>query len=234
MENPFKWRQHQGDIILACVRGYLRYALSYRDLEEMMTECGLSIDHTTIFRWGQAYAPEIDKRSRSQLKKSNASWRVAETYVKVKGKWVYLYRVVDSTGQPPDFLLNETRSTRATKRFLKKVLCRPHVTAPCVINVDKKPVYIGAVNDLKSAQLLPEHCKRRPNQYMNNLVEQDHHFIKRWVRPGLDFSSYPTAWRTIQEYETMHMIRKGQLRGVGKGNIQAQNQFIAGLFGLAA
>jgi transposase-like protein len=100
-----------------------------------------------------------------------------------------------------------------------------------VINVDKNPSYIGAVDDLKQDKLLPEVCKRRPSQYMNNIVEQDHSFIKRSVEPGLGFFSYPTAWRNIRGYETMHMIRKGQIRGAEKGDIRAQNQFIAGLFG---
>jgi len=121
MENPFKWRHFQPEIILLTVRWYLRYALSFRDLEEMMTERGLSIDHTTIYRWVQDYAPEIDKRSRPYLKQTNDSWRVDETYVKVRGKWMYLYRAVDSTGQTIDFLLNETRSTRAAKRYFRLV-----------------------------------------------------------------------------------------------------------------
>ncbi len=233
MENPFKWRHYQSGIILLTVRWYLRYALSYRDLEEMMTERGLSVVHTTIFRWVQYYSPELDKRSRPHLKKTNDSWRVDETYVKVRGKWMYLYRAVDSTGQTLDFLLNQTRSSRAAKRFFRKVLGRPNITAPRVINVDKNAAYIGAVNDLKKEKLLPETCKRRPTKYMNNIVEQDHRFMKRKIRPGLGFGSYPTAWRTIQGYETMHMIRKGQIRDIEKGNIRAQNQFIAGLFGLA-
>ncbi len=90
MDNPFKWRHYESEIILLCVRWYLRYALSYRDLEEMMTERGLSVVHTTIYRWVQHYAPEIDKRSRPFLKQTNDSWRVDETYVKVRGKWMYL------------------------------------------------------------------------------------------------------------------------------------------------
>ena len=145
---------------------------------------------------------------------------------------MYLYRAVDSYGQTLDFLLNETRSIRAAKRFFHKVLGRSNVTAPQVINVDKNPAYIGAVRDLKREGLLPDHCKRRPSRYMNNMVEQDHRFMKRRVEPGLGFGTYPTAWRTIQGYEMMHMIRKGQIKGIEKGNINAQNRFIAQLFGL--
>ena len=103
-----------------------------------------------------------------------------------------------------------------------------------VINIDKNTAYIGAVRDLKKEKLLPEGCKRRPSQYMNNIVEQDHRFLKRRIKPSLGFGSYSTAWRTIQGYEVMNMIRKGQIEGAEKGNIQAQNQFIAGLFGLVA
>ncbi len=234
MENSFKWRHFAPEIILLCVRWYLRYALSYRDLVEMMNERGLSIHHTTIYRWVQEYAPEIDKRSRPYLKKTNDSWRVDETYVKVRGKWMYLYRAVDSKGQTIDFLLNQTRSSRAAKRFFRKALGRSHITKPRIINVDKNAAYIGAVNDLKQKKLLSEKCKRRPTKYMNNIVEQDHRFIKRRVKPGLVFSTFLTAWRTIQGYEMMNMIRKGQIKGAGKGNIQAQTQFINGLFGLAA
>ena len=110
MENPFKWHHYEGEIILLCVRWYLRYALSYRDLEEMMSERGLNVVHMTIYRWVQRFAPLLDKRLRLHLKKSNDSWRVDETYVKVRGKWMYLYRAVDSQGQTLDFLLNQTRS----------------------------------------------------------------------------------------------------------------------------
>ena len=119
-KSDFKWRHYQPEIIILNVRWYLRYALSYRDLEEMMCERGLSVDHTTIYRWVQSYAPKIDQRLRPHLKQSNDSWRVDETYVKVRGKWMYLYRALDSTGQTLDFLLNQTRSSRAAKRFFRK------------------------------------------------------------------------------------------------------------------
>jgi transposase-like protein len=234
MENAFKWRHYSGTIIVLCVRWYLRYALSYRDLEEMMSERGLKVVHTTIFRWIQCFAPELEKRMRPHLKASNDSWRVDETYVKVRGQWMYLYRALDSNGHTLDFLLNETRSKRAAKRFFRKVLGQSHVTPPRVINVDQNAAYPGAIADLKQDALLANTCQYRASKYLNNQIEQDHRFIKRRVKPGLGFFSYVTAWRTIQGYEAMNMIRKGQVEGAEKHNIQTQNQFIAGLFGLAA
>jgi transposase, IS6 family len=113
--SPFKWRHFEGQIILLCVRWYLRYCLSYRDLEEIMAERGLGIDHTTIYRWVQRYAPELEKRCKPHLKQTNDSWRVDETYVKVKGQWLYLYRAVDSAGNTLEFLLSQIRDTQAAK-----------------------------------------------------------------------------------------------------------------------
>jgi transposase, IS6 family len=128
--NPFKWRHFEAEIILLCVRWYLRYALSYRDLEEMMAERGLPVDHTTIYRWVQRYAPELDKRSRPQLKACNDSWRVDETYIKVKKVWMYLYRAVDSEGNTLEFLLSPTRDAQAAKRFFVKALHSTAGSAP--------------------------------------------------------------------------------------------------------
>ena len=119
--NPFKWRHFEAEIILLCLRWYLRYPLSYRDLEEMMANEG-SVDHTTIYRWVQRYAPELEKRCRPHLKATTDSWRVDETYVKVKGIWMYLYRAVDSAGDTLEFLLSATRDAPAAKRFFSKAL----------------------------------------------------------------------------------------------------------------
>ena len=101
----FKWRQFEPQVILMAVGWYLRYSLSYRDVEELVRERGLSVDHVTVWRWVQHFAPEIDRRLRPHLKPTNKSWRVDETYIRVKGKWTYLYRAVDSTGASIDFLL---------------------------------------------------------------------------------------------------------------------------------
>jgi len=129
-QSPFKWRHFEAEIILLCVRWYLRYSLSYRDLEEMMAERGLAVDHTTIYRWVQRYAPELEQRSRPHLKATNDSWRVDETYIKIKGTWTYLYRAVDSEGNTLEFLLSPTRDAEAAKRFLIKALHSTACSAP--------------------------------------------------------------------------------------------------------
>jgi transposase, IS6 family len=249
--NPFKWRHFEAELILLCLRWSLRYALSYRDLEEMMRERGLQVDHTTIYRWVQQYAPELDKRSRPHLKAGNDSWRVDETYIKLKGTWTYLYRAVDSEGNTLEFLLSPTRDAQAAKRFFLKALrsaagFTPHVhpveeqvanpatSAPRVINVEKNAAYPQAIAELKAAGILPEAVEPRQVKYWNNLIEQDHRFIKRRVKPGMGFFSLETAWRTWQGYEVMHMIRKGQMRGLEKGDILGQVAFIASIFGVGA
>jgi transposase-like protein len=230
-DSPFKWRHFEGQIILLCVRWYLRYCLSYRDLEEMMAERGLKVDHTTIYRWVQRYAPELEKRCQPHLKQTNGSWRVDETYLKVKGEWLYLYRAVDSAGNTLEFLLSEHRDAQAAKRFLARALDASHTITPRVINVDRNLAYPKAVAELKAEGQLPQGCQLRPVKYLNNLIEQDHRFIKRLVKAGLGFFSFSTAWRTLRGYETMHMIRKGQ---VSAGGVQAQVKFVNNLFGLVA
>src|SRR5512134_575765 len=232
--NPFKWRHFEGEIILLCGRWYLRYALSYRDLEELMQERGLSVDHTTVYRWVQQYAPELDKRCRPHLKPTTDSYRVDETCIKVKGHWKYLYRAVDSEGHTLDFLLNAKRAAQAAKRFFRKVLNASHTATPRVITVDQNAAYPSAFGDLRHEGRLPDTCSLRQSKYLNNIIEQDHRFLKRRVKPGLGFASFRTAWRTLRGYESMHMIRKGQVRGVARGDVVAQSRFIAQLFGIAA
>jgi IS6 family transposase len=181
--SPFKWRHFEAEIILLCVRWYLRYSLSYRDVEEMMLERGLHVDHTTIYRWVQCYAPELEKRCRPHLKASGDSWHVDETYVKVKGTWTYLYRAVDSLGNTLDFFLSTTRDAQAAKHFFRKVLTTPHTVPPRVITVDKNAAYPKAFKELKAEGILPQGCELRRIKYLNNIVEQDHRFIKRLVKP---------------------------------------------------
>ncbi|MFC3882007.1 IS6 family transposase [Bacillus songklensis] len=232
-QHLFKWKHYHPDIILLTIRWYLRYSLSFRDLVEMMEERGLSMAHTTIMRWVHQYGPELDERVRRHLKTTNDSWRVDETYMEVKGQWMYLYRAVDSEGNTIDFYLSESRDKQAAKRFLKKALAFSYVSKPRVITVDKNPAYPVAIQELKEEMSMPEDIQVRQIQYLNNIVEQDHRFIKKIGRTMLGLKSFQTATWILKGVEAMHMMKKGQLR---QGMKSAQNEvkFIHRLFGLAA
>ena len=199
----FRGRHFEDIIIVLCVRWYLRYSLSYRDLEEMMLERGLSVDHTTVWRWVQRYAPELNKRIRREVKSTNGSWRTDETYVRVAGRWTYLYRAVDSTGSTIDFLLSETRDLEAARRFFQKALAAPGHPRPRVITVDGNPSYPTVIQELKRAGRVDRRSLSSDESTPNSAS-------------GL----------LIQGYEAIHMIRKGQVRWLPKGDVVEQVQFI--------
>jgi len=228
----FKWRQTEPVLILCAVRWYLRYSLSLRDVEELLEERGLKADHTTVWRWVQRYSPELEQRLRRHLKPTNKSWRVDETYVRVKGCWCYLYRAIDSAGATIDFLLSALRDAGAAKQLFRKALSSPSHPQPRVINTDLAPIYGSAIADIKKEGTLRRRCRHRPVQYLNNILEQDHRAIKRRVNAKQGFREFQAAQRTIHGYEAMNMIRKGQARWVGGTNVRRQIQFIQKLFEL--
>ena len=230
----FKGRHFTGEVILWAVRWYLMFPVSYRDLELMLADRGVAVDHTTISRWIQAYAAELEKRMRSHLRTSNGSWRVDETYIKVKGRWTNLYRAVDSRGQTIDFLLSARRDAAAAKRFFRKALCQPHTVNPRTITVDKNAAYPKAIAEMKGTGELWRRSRLRQCKYLNNIIEQDHRRIKRLTGPALGFGNFRTARRTLAGYEAMAMMRKEQVRRVGGRDMQAQAAFVAELFDLAA
>ena len=168
------------------------------------------------------------------MKATNDSYRVDETYIKIKKRWYYLYRAVDSTGATLDFMLSATRDADAAERFFRKVLQAPHTLTPRVITVDQNAAYPPAFEALQQEGMLPAPCVLRQCKYLNNVVEQDHRFVKRRVNPGLGFGAFDTAQRTIQGYEAMHMLRKGQIEGLTKRDVLAQNHIINQLFGWVA
>ena len=231
--SPFKWRHFLPEIILLNVRWYLRYPLSYRNLEEMMAERGLSLVHTTIYRWVVAYGPQINKRCRKHLRPTNDSWKVDETYIKVNGESKYLYRAIDSEGQTIDFLLTAKRDAMAAKRFLTKAFKHGHSDVVRVINTDKAKAYPKAIKELKESGLLPESVEHRAVKYLNNLIEQDHRYTKLRVITSQNFRNFWSAGRTIAGYESMNMIRKGQIKNVERGDVFGQIRFIHSLFGIA-
>ncbi len=159
---------------LCTVRWYLRYSLSLRDVEELLEERGLYVDHTTVWRWVQDYGPELEQRLRKHLKPTSKSWRVDETYVRVKGRWCYLYRAIDSGGATIDFLLSALGNADAAKRLFRKALGDRFHPQPRVINTDLAPIYSSAIPDSKKEGTLRNRCRHRPMQYLNNILEQDH------------------------------------------------------------
>ena len=211
--SDFKWRHCSGDIILLAVRWYCKYGISYRELEEMLDERGIKVDHTTIYRWVQKYAPEIEKRLRWYWKPGwSASWKVDETYIRVKGKWMYLYRAITKKGETVDFYLSATRNQKAAKRFLGKALnsIKPY-KHPNTLNTDKDKAYGPAIKTLKEEGICAESLGHRQVKYLNNRIESDHGKLKRLINPVLGFQSKRTAYATIKGFEVMRMFRKGQM-----------------------
>src|SRR5215467_8649666 len=177
--NPFKGQHYSGEVILLAVRWYLRYPLAYEHVAEMLAERGLAVDASCIWRWIQAYAPELNKRYRPHLRPTNKSYRIDKTYIRIKSQDRYLYRAVDSTGQTIEFLLTAKRDAAAAKRFLVKAMEASGNPVPRVMNDDKNPAYPAAVDALKAAGALPHRVRLRQCKYLNNVIEQDHRIVKK-------------------------------------------------------
>lgn len=208
----FKGRHFAPDLILLCVRWCCRYGISYRDLEQMMAERGVVVDHSTIYRWVQRHAPEMERRLRWQWRSPRStSWRVDETYVKVASKWAYLYRALDKHGSTIDFYLSPTRNTASAKRFLGKALRGlKDWEQPTVINTDKAASYGAAIAELKKDGKLGKEVEHRQAKYLNNVVEADHGKLKLLIRPVRGFKSLKTSYTAIKGFEVMRALRKGQ------------------------
>ena len=218
----FKGHRFEKNIILLCVRWYLAYPLSYRNLEEMMRERGVEVDHSNIYRWVQKFTPQFEASFRKGKKRPvGKSWRMDETYIKIKGQWKYLYRAVDKNGQTIDFLLTAHRDKKAALRFFKKAV-RQH-GLPDKVTIDKSGANTAAIKALKEE--IGQEIEIRQIKYLNNLVEQDHRAIKRIVQPMMGFKSFPTARVTLQGIELMHMIKKGQMVSGDSQTLSAAGQF---------
>jgi transposase-like protein len=174
----------------------------------MMAERGINVAHTTILRSVQHYVPEFEKRWHHYIRLGGPSWRVDETYVKVRGRWTYLYRAVDKRGQIVDFLLSERRDIIAAKRFFTQAI-KQH-GPPEKISVDGYPATHTAISELKAENLLPQDTKVRTSKYLNNLIEQDHRRIKQRIYPMLGFKRFGNAAIAISGIELIHQIMKGQ------------------------
>ena len=209
----FSGRHFPKDVILTTLRWYLRYKLSYRDVEELIGERGLKVDHSTVNRWVIKYAPLLAAVARRHKRAVGLSWRLDETYIKVAGGWKYYYRAVDKEGDTIDFLLTAKRDKLAATRFLRQAI-RNNCT-PAKINIDKSGSNTSAIkayNDEAGTDIEIRQCK-----YLNNIVEQSHRSVKQKTRAALGFKAFHSAHATLQGVEVVQMIRKGQVRPVSEG-----------------
>ena len=196
------------DVILLAVRWYLRFNLSARDLEEILSERGIGRDHSNIHRWVLRFTPAIEKNFRLRKKKTGMRWKMDETYIKIKGNYHYLYRAVDSDGETVDFLLTAKRDRNAALRFLEKAVGRDD--EPELINIDKSGANVSGIdeyNDNHGTDVIIRQIK-----YMNNRVESDHGRIKRRIRTMYGFKSFWTARIILAGIEMVQMIRKNQMK----------------------
>ena len=207
MAVSFKGGHFPQDIMLTGVRWYVACPLSTRHVEELMRERGVCVDHSTINRWVIKYSPLLEEAFHRRKRPVWVSWRMDETYLKVKGAWCYLYRAVDKPGQTIDFLLTEHRDTEAALRFLTQAIRRHGVLEKITINgSEANEAAIKRYNEAHGTAI-----EIRQIKYLNNMVEQDHRGVKRITRPMLGFKSFAAAQDTLVGIELMHMIKKRQL-----------------------
>ncbi|MFL9921882.1 IS6 family transposase [Paraburkholderia fungorum] len=209
------------EVILTCVRWYVAYPLSLRHLEEMMAERGIAVDHSTVHRWAIKLLPVLEKAFRRCKRAAGKSWRMDETYVKIRGAWSYLYRAVDKDGNTVDFLLRAHRDKTAARRYFEKSIQQNGV--PETVTIDKSGANLAALHAVNAGRDTP--IKIRQVKYLNNVVEQDHRAIKRITRPMLGFKNFRCARVILSGIEIMHMIAKGQMKHTGKIKPSAASQF---------
>ncbi|MEN3931783.1 IS6 family transposase [Microvirga sp. W0021] len=226
----FKYRRFPPTVILLCVRWYLAYSLSLRNLEEMMQEHGISVDHSTIHRWIIRYAPVIAKAFNRHRKPAGKNWFVAETYIKVGKRWMYLYRAIDNYGQTVEFLFSEKRNIRAARLFFKKTLGqngRPEsITLDCYQANHTALIAIDNEHRLRyeNGQLfLP--IMIHTGKYLNNRIEQSHRSIKMRIKPMLGFKSNTCANIILNGIETIQMMRREQANYARSGSLNLKQQF---------
>ena len=211
------------DIILVCIRWYAAYPLSYRHIEEMMEERGVFVDHSSINRWAIRFLPLLEKAFRKQKRPVGGSWRMDETYIKVKGAWKYLYRAVDKEGKTVDFLLTAKRDKAAATRFFEKAM--RHNGDPEKVTMDKSGANKAAIDGINKDRDTP--IAVRQIKYLNNIVEQDHRAVKRVTKPMLNFKSFRSARNVLVGIELMHMIRKGQMMSTEDNQMSFAEHFYA-------
>jgi putative transposase len=217
----FKGAHFPPAVILMGIRWYLAYPLSTRHVEELMEECGVNVDHSTINRWVIKYSPQLEEAFHRRKRPVWTSWRMDETYIRVKGEWVYLYRAVDKYSKTVDFVLTKQRDKAAARHFLNKAIGRNDL--PEKITIDGSEANAAAIKSYNADH--GTSIDIRQTKYLNNIVEQDHRGINRVIRPMLGLKSFEAAQATLTGIELMRMLRKGQLDGDEMEGLTVAEQF---------
>ncbi|WP_040590615.1 IS6 family transposase [Methylobacter marinus] len=225
----FKGVHFPKDVILYAVFFSVRQGVSYRDLEDIMEECGVKVDHATLNRWVVDYSPLIAAETKKRKRTVASSWRMDESYIKVKGRWVYLYRAIDKFGDTVEFMLSEHRDAAAASSFFVNAINANGF--PHKIVMDKSGANYAGIENINRLLMLAgliSFIDIYQNKYLNNLIEQDHRAIKKITQPTMGFKAWHSAQATIDGIETAHRIRKGQLSNDDNMPVYKQSMALAG------
>jgi transposase, IS6 family len=232
--DPFRGHRFPRDVILLAVRWYCRYLLSYRDVRDMLAERGIMVDAASIYRWVRKLGPEIRKRALSRHRSwRGQTWHVDETYIRVNGRWCYLWRAVDQFGQLIDFRLTSRRDAKAARAFLRQARETVRLYQPLTIITDKAPTYVKVISQINDRLGPADAIRHVTRKHLNNRIESDHAALKRLLRPMRGFRDLASAKATLKGIETFRAIRKAEFEGATKG-VANEIAFVENLFKLAA
>jgi IS6 family transposase len=232
--DPFKHHRFPKDVILTAVRWYCRYPLSYRDVRDLLAERGVIVDAATVYRWVQKFGPEIRKRAYGQHRSwRGLQWHVDETYLRVSGRWCYLWRAVDQNGQLIDFRLTARRDAKAAKAFVRQAFETVRLFQPVAIVTDKAPTYAKVIRDMNARNGPEDAIIHIDRKHLNNNIEGDHGGLKQILKPKRSFQKLTSAKNTLKGIETHRAIKKGHFSGNETGVLN-EIAFVENLFPTAA
>jgi IS6 family transposase len=232
-KNPFKRHRFPRDVILQAVRWYCRFALSYRDVKDLLEERGVHVDAATIYRWVRKFGPEIAKRSFKYKSCRSLTWHVDETYIRVGGKWRYLWRAVDQHGRLIDFRLTARRDAKAARAFFRQACDNARLYQPMTIVTDKAHSYSKVIGEMNRWSFPGEEIRHVDRKWKNNRIESDHAALKKLVTPTRGFKSLSAAKDTLKGIEAVRSIKRGHVVGRESG-VAGEVRFVASLFKEAA
>ena len=228
--DPFKGYRFPKDVILLAVRWYCRYPLSYRNVRDLLAERGITVDAATVYRWVQKFGPEIRKRAFGRRRSwRGLQWHVDETYIRVNGRWCYLWRAVDQCGQLIDFRLTARRTANAARAFMRQASDTVRCYHPMTIVTDKAHSYAKITGEWNARSGPTDAIRHVARKHLNNRIEGDHAVLKHRLTPMRGLQSLSTAKATLKGVETFRAIRNGHFAGCERG-VANEIAFVRNLF----